>query len=211
MNALAKIKHVLQTQLPGEEAHLPLSPMGRKRSSEAIVNAHNVRESAVAVVLYEKENVLHGLLTERNTYNGNHSGQICFPGGKTDKKDASYEATAKRECFEETGISPEKLSLIGELTPVYIPVSNHYVHPFIFHHQGEPKIDSDPYEVKSVFDFPIKALGQPDIIKTTTIELTKGKRLKDVPYFDLNQKIVWGATGIMLNELKEVCKIAGVI
>jgi 8-oxo-dGTP pyrophosphatase MutT (NUDIX family) len=211
LNDLIKIKHVVQTQLPGEEAHLALSPMGRKRSSEAIIQAKNVRQSAVAIVLFDRKNTLHAILTERNTYIGKHSGQICFPGGKSEESDSTLEETAKRECYEETGISISELNLIGTLTPVYIPVSNHYVHPYIFHHRGEPVYKLDTYEVKEIFDFPLKSLHEPDRIKTTIIQIEKGKYLKNVPYFDLNQKIVWGATGIILNELKEVCKIAGVV
>lgn len=210
MNTLEHIKHVLASQLPGEEAHLALSPMGRKRSSEALVNAQNVKESAVALVLYNKQDELHLLLTERNAYEGEHSGQICFPGGKADQEDGTLQETALRECYEETGIPPEQLTVLGELTPVYIPVSNHYVFPFVCFHYDTPQFNLDPYEVKTIFDFPIISLGHHDLIKTTDLQLTKGKSLKNVPYFDIQNKIVWGATGIILNEFKEVCRIAGV-
>lgn len=211
MNYLSKIQDVLEHHLPGEEAHLELSPLGRQKSSEALKYVSHYKTSAVAIVLFEKKNQLHTFLTERNAYNGSHSGQICFPGGKAEESDTSFQFTAERECFEETGLSPIKLNVLGSLTPVYIPVSNHYVHPYVFFHEGLPQYTIDPYEVKELFDFPIAQLNTPNSIKKTTILLEKGRKIRNVPYYAIHQKIVWGATGIILNEFKEVCKIAGVI
>src|SRR5690554_7519573 len=88
-NTIEEIRKQQTLQLPSEEAHIPMSPGGRGRSSEAIKHAKNYRESAVALVIYEKHKELKGVLTERSPYRGLHSGEVCLPGGKMEDFDQS--------------------------------------------------------------------------------------------------------------------------
>lgn len=206
MSLIARIKYVIAHKLPGEDAHLDLSPLGRKKSSEAMEKAVNPRESAVAIVLFESENGIETILIQRPIYKGNHSGQVCFPGGKMDADDQDYIDTALRECSEEVGIKPDELDHLGALTPIYIPVSNHFVQPHVFFHPSQPKTKPDPREVDEIFTFPLDYLLDKKRLKRTQIPLPNGRKLEDVPYFDIHKKIVWGATAIILNEFKEVLK-----
>lgn len=204
MSLIKRIKYVITHELPGEKAHLDLSPLGRKRSSEALKKAENPRESAVAIVLFQTANGIETILIQRPTYNGNHSGQVCFPGGKMDAIDHDYIDTALRECSEEVGINRQELEHLGALTPIYIPVSNHYVQPHVFYHPSLPITTPDPREVVEIFNFPLDYLMDKKRLKHTQIQLPNGRILKNVPYFDIHKKIVWGATAIILNEFKEV-------
>ncbi|RFC55280.1 NUDIX hydrolase [Brumimicrobium aurantiacum] len=199
-----EIRETLKLGLPGEEAHIPMSPTGRGRSSEAKRNAKNFKESAVALVLYESENKLNGILTERSPYKGLHSGEICLPGGKMETFDEDLKATALRECVEETGLKYEGFDFMGELTPVFIPVSNFSIQPFVFHYKSQPLFYPDTREVAEIFSFPIAQLLEKDVIKKTKIELSGRRFLDDIPYFDINNKVVWGATALILHEFKQL-------
>jgi 8-oxo-dGTP pyrophosphatase MutT (NUDIX family) len=145
------------------------------------------------------------LLIERMTYNGHHSGQIAFPGGKVEPTDRDLQETALREFFEETGadITP---TVIGKLTPVYIPISKFMVQPFVSYVEQKPNFSASAYEVNALIEWEIDHLLNPNIIKETTVEPMPGYKLK-TPYFDVQGKVLWGATAMMLNELKWVLKL----
>lgn len=200
------IKQLLKSDLPGEEAHLAMSPMGRKKSSQAIKQVTNYRESAVALVLFETEETIKSVLIQRPIYKGSHSGQVCLPGGKREEFETSLDQTAVRECVEETGLITEHLDLLGSLTPVFIPVSNHHVHPYIFHYTETPEFFPDEREVAEILPFNVMDILVNENIKTTDIRITQERILRDVPYFDIREKIVWGATAIILNEFRVLCE-----
>lgn len=199
------IKQLLDNDLPGEDAHLTMSPLGRQKSSQAIKNVNNYRESAVALVLFETEETLKSVLIQRTIYKGSHSGQVCLPGGKKEDFETSLDQTAIRECAEETGLITEKLDLLGSLTPVYIPVSNYHVHPFVFHYTDTPEFFPEEREVAEILPFNLKDILIEENMKTTDIRVTKERILRNVPYFDIREKVVWGATAIILNEFRVLC------
>ncbi|PKR80123.1 coenzyme A pyrophosphatase [Brumimicrobium salinarum] len=201
---LTEIQKRLKLQLPGENAHIPMSPSGRGRSSEAIKNAINYRKSAVALVIYENKSELKGVLTERSPYAGFHSGEICLPGGKKEEFDQDLVETAVRECVEETGLIHDHFSFMGELTPVFIPISNFSIQPYVFHYLETPVFTPNPREVAEIFTFPLTQLLEKNAIKKTNIEIYGNKTLNNIPYFDINNKVVWGATALILHEFKEL-------
>ncbi|WP_107037984.1 NUDIX hydrolase [Brumimicrobium mesophilum] len=198
------IRKYLTYRLPGEDAHIPMSPMGRGRSSEALSRSINHRESAVALIIYEYQNELKCILTERSPYRGMHSGEICFPGGKMEESDEDLKQTAMRESVEEIGLKYEGFELLGKLTPVFIPVSNFSIQPFVFYYTQAPVFVPNIREVAEIFTFPIQQLFEKDIIKKTRIKLSGNRVLDDTPYFDINNKVVWGATALILHEFKRI-------
>ena len=196
------LKTEISKGLPGEAAHLGMSPIDRKNINWN--SGESIRESAVAIVLYEKNKKPHCLLIQRTEYNGKHSGQISFPGGKKDPQDTDLEETARRECFEEIGIPIEKGELIGELTSVFIPVSSYIVRPFLFYHDAVNELIPNQREVAEIVSFQLLDLARENIISTMEIPLNNGTYMKDVPYFNLEGKKVWGATALILNEMREL-------
>ena len=152
----AKIHAAISNNLPGENAHLPMNPGGRRLSSEAKKKATNVRESAVAIVMYDCGQSHEIILIQRPDYIGAHGGQISFPGGKRDLEDEDLKATAIRECHEEIGISLEEAQFLGQLTPVYIPVSNFHVEPYLFYYPQTPLFIKDEREVSSIFSISVE-------------------------------------------------------
>lgn len=197
------LKTNLQKPLPGEAAQFEMAHINREKVLSNSYESQNYRPSAVLILLYPNEQQQTSvLLIERMTYNGHHSGQIAFPGGKAEPTDTDLKATALREFFEETGadITP---TIIGKLTPVYIPVSKFMVQPFVSYVEQKPNFSASAYEVNALIEWEINHLLNPDIIKETIIEPTPGLKLK-TPYFDVQGKVLWGATAMMLNELKWV-------
>ena len=197
------LKTNLQKPLPGEEAQFEMAHVKREKLADLFAEYKNYRASAVLILLYPNEqNQTSVLLIERMAYNGHHSGQIAFPGGKVEPGDIDLQATALREFFEETG-SDAIPTVIGKLTPVYIPVSKFMVQPFVSYVEEKPNFTASAYEVNELIEMEIDHLLNLDIIKETTIEPTPGLKLK-TPYFDVQGKVLWGATAMMLNELKWV-------
>lgn len=201
---LEKFKSELTLNLPGEAAHQKMTSIYRPLSSLALEGALEIRESAVAVVLCKNNNQIECILTQRTEYNGNHSGQISFPGGKKDKTDLNLEETARRECYEEIGIPVDQGIYLGELTDVFIPISGFLVKPFVFYHDSLPVFIQNEREVAEILTFPLFDLKNEELISTMEVHLPDGSIFKNIPYFDLANKKVWGATAFILSEIREI-------
>ena len=155
------------------------------------------------------ESVFGFTLTKRFGYKGIHSDEVCLPGGSLDETDGSLQETAERECFEEIGVSNVKV--IGQLSPIYIAVSNFLVTPFIAltHNEENPTFDPHPREVKSVINTGIDVLLDDNNVKQTEMLLPFKKESPKpftVPYFNVGDEIVWGATAGILSEFKHLIK-----
>lgn len=198
------LQKLLSGELPGEEAHLEVIPLNRKPTSLLIDDADDYRRSAVGIYLFPYGNEVHTILIQRPHYEGKHGGQISFPGGKIEEEDPDLEYTARRESFEEINIPIESGELMGSLSEVFIPVSKFRVQPFVFFIEEEPVFKADPREVDEIITFNAGHLLKNDIIKKTDLNIGNGLIRKDIPYFDINGRIVWGATAMILSELRAV-------
>ena len=198
------LQEKIQQYLPGVKSHIEFYPY--RFSNENTIDSTTFRKAAVAVHLFNKENQLHLLLIERSEYDGTHSKQIAFPGGKIDPEDPSTEYAARRESFEEVAIPFDKGLLIGQLTEVNIPVSKFNVIPFVFYHEELPELTKNKREVNEILTISLKELLD-ELNKTSVIiQINKQVRLPNVPCFIIQEKIIWGATALILNELKVICK-----
>ena len=200
-----KLKHsILNKKLPGEKAHVEMAPY-RISSIEAKKRNKKPRLSAVGIHLFiNSKNKLSTILIQRSNNLPTHKGQIAFPGGKKENKDIDLIETAKRESQEELGI--ENGVLIGQLTPVYIPVSNFDVSPFVFFHKSLPNIVKCQDEVDHYFVIEIESVLNPKNIHSFDYKENNGINIKNIPCFKINDKIIWGATALILNELKHILK-----
>ena len=210
MTFAEQLQHIIKHQLPGEKAHLPLSPLHRPVTSEVIQNLKEYKESAVSIVLFEEADTHKCILIQRTEYEGKHSGQISFPGGKKDKEDNDLKQTAIRECFEEVGVAINESHLLGKLSPVYIPVSGFLVEPFVFYYPENPIYNTQIREVASVFTISLNELIEDHIFGEMKINTENQLVKMKVPCFNIENKQIWGATALILNELREVLKIMNV-
>jgi 8-oxo-dGTP pyrophosphatase MutT (NUDIX family) len=193
----------LQADLPGEKAHAPYL---RYRAAFENKLRASARSAAVGIHIYQLDQQLYFYLIERSTYDGQHSGQMAFPGGKQDLSDPHLEFTARRESEEELGIHRQSGQLIKQLTDVWIPVSGFLVSPFVFLHEKQPILTINEREVASVEEIALSELLADASLTLKDIEIPKQGKLKDHPCFILNNRIVWGATALMLNELRMMLK-----
>jgi len=199
----------LQTQLqtlPGEESHAEAMPLNRPFSIQALQSAEDFRQSAVGIVVYPHLDAWKSVLIQRPRYDGTHSDQIAFPGGKKDLDDPNLEFTARRECYEEIGLPMDLGICLGRLTNVYIPVSQFIVEPYIFFVEELPKLHADAREVASIIHFDLSILRNDQILQRTDLRFKDGITRKNIPYFAIEGKVVWGATAMMLAELRAVLK-----
>ncbi len=188
--------------LPGVQAQLKMTPDARRFLNDIPKEAV---PAGVLVLLFPKNDEWHITLIERNTHQKDkHSGQIGFPGGKIESTDASYAAGALREVEEEVGIQRERIRILGALTPLFIHVSNFVVHPFLGFLEDTPKFSRQVEEVKRVLQIPVSDLLNPGLVKTKGLKVRPNITLVGVPYYDLAGKTVWGATAMILSELKEM-------
>jgi 8-oxo-dGTP pyrophosphatase MutT (NUDIX family) len=197
-------KYFQDRHLPGDPAHEQLSCFIRRDRANREYNSVEYRDSAVLVILFEKNNVWYNVLIERQKYNGTHSQQMAFPGGKMDEQDKTLAHTALREAVEEIGIDQSKLEIIGQLSRVVIPVSKHLVHPFVAWYQGnENDFIKNDFEVHDIVAYPIQELLIPEAIKEAKVEIYQQSK-STVPCFIINNKVVWGATSMILNEMRSI-------
>lgn len=196
----------LQTkELGGQDAHFKLAPAMRLKYDAAKIAASHPRKAAVLALFYpNKQQETCFLLTQRARYPGTHSAQISFPGGKTDAMDTSLLETALRETFEEVGVHKTTLSIIRELTTVFIPPSNFLATPFLAYTAEQPTFHLN-YEVENTLEVLLSDLLNDDSISSVVMDTSYMDSIA-VPCFKLNNYVVWGATAMMLSEIKELFK-----
>jgi 8-oxo-dGTP pyrophosphatase MutT (NUDIX family) len=201
------LSQALAQGLPGAEAQYKMAHTFRMQQLKDIENTPQPghRVAAVMAMLFLKNEQWHTALIRRTPYDDVHSRQVSFPGGGIEPADGGdLRLTALRETQEEIGVPMDKLQIIGQLSQLYIPVSNNLVHPFVGVIHEEPSYKPDPNEVESVIEAPLALFLQDGPPARTDIEVHNGMTLRDVPYYDVHGHVVWGATAMMLSELATI-------
>ncbi len=202
---LEKTSSIQSKKLGGLEAQFKMAPAMRLRYSSEKIKAQHPKKAAVLALFYpNKMNEACFLLTQRAQYKGTHSAQISFPGGKVEKHDNSLKDTALRESFEEVGIAKETVTILREMTDVYIPPSNFLATPFLAITLKHP-VFTPNYEVAQLLEIPVTALLQDTKITYRTLSTSYATNI-EVPCFQFKEIIVWGATAMMLSEIKELLR-----
>lgn len=156
------------------------------------------------VLLYPDEQGIHIPLMKRPEYDGAHSGQVSFPGGKLENVDTNLIDTALRETHEEIGVPKEQIEVIGNLSELFIIASNFKVLPTVGVIREKPNFIPDPIEVADVLPMAINALNDYSIRSVKEMRFPPYTIFS--PYFDVRGEVVWGATAMMLSELAELVR-----
>jgi 8-oxo-dGTP pyrophosphatase MutT (NUDIX family) len=203
---LEYVPKLMEVTLPASEAHFKMAPLERIESLKNLnLETKNPKTAAVMMLFYPKNGRTHLVLIVRNSYQGVHSAQIAFPGGKYEPRDQIFENTALRETHEEIGIHPDNIEIKKAFTRLYIQPSNFMVYPFLGICKEEIVFIPDNNEVADIIELPLSVFLGDDIIVSVKITTSYAENIM-VPAFKIKDHIVWGATAMMLNELKEVLK-----
>ncbi|WP_299681236.1 CoA pyrophosphatase [uncultured Dokdonia sp.] len=200
LRLLSKISNL---PLPGKKAQFMMAPMERvKEFSDLDVAKMNPRKAGVMVLFYpDQEGIAKMILILRKTYKGVHSNQVGFPGGKVEEEDTNMLDTALRETAEEIGITRDQITVVKEMSVTYIPPSNFCVYPFLGYSDTPLTFIPQEEEVEGLIEVSIADFLADEAVISKKMSTSYMDDI-DVPAFLLNDHIVWGATAMMLSEVK---------
>jgi len=202
-----KIVKITKMQLPGEVVQFKMAPLERLAEMKHLAYKKNTAKRAGVLALFYpsiNNNTCFALIL-RKTYKGVHSAQIGFPGGKLEDSDGSLRDTALRETEEEVGVLRNSVSILKKLTEIYIPPSDFFVQPYLGITTTTPKFILQKEEVEELIEVPLDHFMDDSIKTMQTLSTSYAKNI-EVPAFILNNHLVWGATAMMLNEVREMLK-----
>lgn len=203
-NFIEKTVAIQQQVLSPEKSHSKMEPQERVLFMKNIDFATLMpKNAAVMALVYPKNNIAHLSLILRTSYNGVHSSQIAFPGGKAELFDADFWATALRETEEEIGILTTDIHYLKDLTPLYVPPSNFMVYPFLGYCKKSLAFRPDPTEVAGIIEISLHEFlhNVPTISKSLTTSYMTDQAVNG---FEIDNYFVWGATAMILSELKDL-------
>ncbi len=183
---------------PGIEPESPGIPL------ELLFNPGPSRPAAVLIPMLHAAEGWHLLYTRRNSDLPEHSGQVSFPGGRSDPEDANPEETALREAYEEIGLSPADVRLLGRMND-FLTVTNYLVTPVIGVIPWPYQLQLADYEVSRAFTIPLSWLADP-------VNLEMHQRLLPEPYnpvpviyfHEYDGEVLWGASARFTVRLIEI-------
>jgi len=200
-----QLKELLMAGLPGQQSHFKMIPENViNQRIEAQKNAKPML-SSVLILFYPYQNETTTVLIQRHSYNGVHSNQAAFPGGKAELYDKDFYDTALREAQEELNIISSEVEILGKLSNLYVPPSNYLIQPVVGFCHKRPEFLADIAEVKEFFEVKLSELLSPEAKTHTTITFANGTSY-NTPCYVWNDYTVWGATAMIISELIDVLK-----
>jgi 8-oxo-dGTP pyrophosphatase MutT (NUDIX family) len=198
------LKEALQNHLPGPTAHemLRATPVGK--IIPKFEHKTPAKPGSVLILLYPQNNGVCFPLIKRPDYSGAHSGQVSFPGGKAEEGEDLID-TALREANEEIGIDRNQIEVLGKLSNFFVIPSNFIITPVVGVVHQPPLFIPDQREVAKILTGQLDDIVKEDAVRIKEI-MAAGKYAMRAPHFEIEGEIVWGATAMILNELRMVLK-----
>ena len=157
-----------------------------------------VTEAAVLVPLIDRSGQVQVLFTQRTAHLDDHAGQISFPGGRVEARDASREQTALRETEEEIGLASGLVAVLGRLPDYEIP-SGFRITPVVGWIEPPFALRPDPFEVAAVFEAPLDYFLETAHYQRREFRFRgRHRHYMAIPF---EGRYIWGATAGMLYNL----------
>ena len=195
-----RVARRLAQPLPGLPAQCRMAPVGRI-TSDYDANPPGARAAGVLLLLTP---ALELVYIRRADDGGRHSGQIAFPGGIREDHDPDLVATALRETEEEIGLPRESVTVLGALTPLYIPVTNFRIQPVVGVVDAAPEFVCQPSEVAEVIRLPVAGFPA----SCGEFEYSRDGVVHHAPCYRFGPVEVWGATAMITAEFLAVWRDA---
>jgi 8-oxo-dGTP pyrophosphatase MutT (NUDIX family) len=161
------------------------------------------RQAAVLLPLFKPAAEYHLVFTKRTDTVKHHKGQVSFPGGAFDASDGDLLRTALRESYEEVGIRPEDVTVLGRLDDAPTFSSNFMITPFVGLIPYPYPFRANPIEVAMVFDTPLPVLADPAVCRCYVRTREDGATIVDYEYY-ANGHIIWGATARIIHHFLQL-------
>jgi 8-oxo-dGTP pyrophosphatase MutT (NUDIX family) len=197
-----RLSERLKLPLPGSIAHEPMRATSVGDLRPKFEHKVPPKPGSVLILLYEEGGQIKFPLTKRPDYNGTHAGQLSLPGGKAEPNE-DYVETALREGEEEIGVARNKVNVIGRLSNFFVIPSNYMITPVVGFVETKPIYVPQESEVVKIIEGDLDYLLRDDAIQVKEILAAKTYRLM-APHFLIEGEVVWGATAMMLNELRVI-------
>jgi 8-oxo-dGTP pyrophosphatase MutT (NUDIX family) len=195
------LRRRLAAPLPGFEAQLRMAPRPRPQWPG---DGPPLRHAAALLLLYPGAGEWWLPLTVRALTLPHHTGQVSLPGGRLNTGE-TIEQAALREAHEEVGLLPSAVTVLGQLTPLPIPVSGHLLHPVVGVAAARPEFIVATGEVDRLVEARLSHLREPSTVRwQQRIRERPPGGVMEVPFFDVDGAHVWGATAMVLAELLAV-------
>lgn len=199
-NLIERLRVALTRRLPGIEAQRRMAP-SPSRGPYFDSPPEGARRAAVMILLYPTDGGWTLPLIVRPTDLTHHGGQIGLPGGCIEAGETEWQA-AVRELEEELGVPAGGIEPLGQLSPLYVFVSNNYVTPWVAAIDRVPAFRLNAAEVAEVLEMPLANLLDPAEANFFWRETDCIRQ--QVPYFALGSHRIWGATAMILAELAAI-------
>ena len=188
--------------LPGWNSHKKMAVIPINSITEkAFIPPKDAKQASVGIIVFKENNKLFFLLTKRTENVEHHKGQVSLPGGAIDRNETAKNASL-RETNEEIGIDSSTLESLGQLSSLYTPVSYFNIHVFLWYSKVQPQIKINNSEVDQVYKISLDELIDNNLVSNTPIN--KSGFEINVPAYNFNECICWGATAMIITELKDI-------
>ena len=192
---IERLEHNWRAPLPGVQAQALMAPQ-RRGDWPAGVDASTARHAAGLLLLFPVNGRAHVMLTVRSEH-VRHSGQVSLPGGVIESGETVEEA-ALREAHEEVALATAEVRLHGRLTPLDVRVSGFRLHPVVASLPHAPAVEPSDREVARILQVPVATLLDPATVRWRPMR--RGTVTLDVPGFEVDGAVIWGATAMVLAE-----------